>query len=308
MFGVGLELQYRSARRRGARWPGWYLWRAALLFVEGALHYVLIFEFDVLMSYAVTSVIVAYLIGRSDRAVRGWIIGCAAVHALAMTLGTAALLASNDSMSGPGSALFTDGTYLEQVGERLTGFAVYRLEALFIIPMSIAMFLIGSRLRRAGVFEADARGRRLRNRLMVAGLGVALPLNLLTTLGGGQWFLIDRYVLPPVVALGLLGLITTVVLGRTAAPGPLRVGITAVGRTALSGYVAQNLLAAILCYGWGFGLAARLDEYRPWWPIGLWAVLCATLMPLATWWLRRFTRGPLELAWHWAYQAPQRRT
>jgi len=38
---------------------------------RGLLHYVLVFEFDVLMSYAVTSMLVAYLIGRSDPAVRG---------------------------------------------------------------------------------------------------------------------------------------------------------------------------------------------------------------------------------------------
>jgi uncharacterized protein len=50
LFGIGLELQYQSARRRGTPWPGWYLWRAALLFVEGLLHYLLVFEFDVLMS------------------------------------------------------------------------------------------------------------------------------------------------------------------------------------------------------------------------------------------------------------------
>lgn len=26
---------------------------------------------------------------------------------------------------------------------------------------------------------------------------------------------------------------------------------------------------------------------------------------LATWWLRFFDRGPLELVWHWAYHAPR---
>ena len=35
LFGVGLEIQYRSARRRGVGWPARYLWRSVLLLAEG---------------------------------------------------------------------------------------------------------------------------------------------------------------------------------------------------------------------------------------------------------------------------------
>jgi uncharacterized protein len=79
-----------------------------------------------------------------------------------------------------------------------------------------------------------------------------------------------------------------------------------VGRTALSCYVFQNLAASVLCYDWGLGLAGRLDGLRPWWVPAAWAVICLSFMALASWWLRRFDRGPLELAWQWAYQAPWR--
>jgi uncharacterized protein len=57
MFGVGLELQRRSARRRGRPWPGRYPWRASLLFLDGLLHYLLVVEFDILMGYAVTGAV-----------------------------------------------------------------------------------------------------------------------------------------------------------------------------------------------------------------------------------------------------------
>ncbi|MFI0470777.1 DUF418 domain-containing protein [Saccharopolyspora sp. 5N102] len=306
LFGIGLELQYRSARRRGGRWPGWYLWRAALLFTEGLLHYILIFEFDVLMSYAVTSMLVAYLIGRSDRAVKGWIIAMGSLHAAFIGVTTLGLLTGHASLGGSGapSQLFTTGSWLEQVSTRITHWGVYRIEAIFIIPMSVALFLLGARLYRAGVFAAE--GQRLRNRLMVFGFGIGVPLNLLTAFAGPGWFMVDRYILPPVIALGLLGLIPTVVGALRGTPGILRRGLTAVGRMALSCYVFQNLVAAILCYGWGFGLAARFDWARPWWVLVIWAAICATFMTLSTWWLRRFERGPLEAAWNWAYRLPQR--
>lgn len=307
LFGVGLELQYRSAARRGTPWPGWYLWRAGLLFVEGLIHYLLIFEFDVLMGYAVTSVVVVYLIGRSDRAVRIWMVSVGAAFTGVIALFTAALVAGQGGPVDPQapSTLFSDGSYPEQVAARIELFGFYRLEAVLIVPLGIVLFLLGSRLMRAGVFEDSEAGAALRRRLMVAGFAVGLPLNLLTAFAGPGWFLVDRYLLPPLVALGLLGLVATVTQRLTGAPGPLRRGLTNVGRTALSCYVFQNLVASVLCYGWGLGLAARFDGLRPWWVVAAWAGICVLFMALSTLWLRRFERGPIEAAWQWAYQAPQ---
>lgn len=303
LFGIGLELQYRSAVRRGVRWPGRYLGRAAILLAEGSLHYVLIFEFDVLMSYAVTSVIVAYLIGRSDRVVRAAMVAAGAVHLLLVAASVAMLGvlgedAGRDLDDAVPAGLYTDGGYRDQVVHRIDQAAVYRAEAIFILPMSVALFLLGARLLRAGVFDSGDRGSRLRTRLIRWGLGVGVPLNLWTSLAGPFWLVVvDRYVLPVAVALGLLALVTSLVQ-RMAAPGRLRRGLTAVGRTALSCYVLQNLAASALCYGWGLGLAARLAETGSaasrWGAAGLWAGISGLCTVVATLWLRRFDRGPLE--------------
>src|SRR5690606_7085582 len=42
MFGIGLAIQRESALRAGRPWPGPYFWRAALLFLDGLLHYLLV--------------------------------------------------------------------------------------------------------------------------------------------------------------------------------------------------------------------------------------------------------------------------
>ncbi|TDD12341.1 DUF418 domain-containing protein [Nonomuraea deserti] len=303
LFGIGLELQYRSAVRKGLAWPGRYLWRSALLLAEGTLHYILIFEFDVLMGYAVTAVIVAYLVGRSERAITGWMVGMGTLHAALVGLATAGLQAP--ATGGGASSLYTEGSWLDQVGLRLQYAALFRIELIFIVPMGVVLFLLGARLLRAGLFEE--RGARLRRRLVAVGLGAGVPLNLATSFAGPGWFVVDRYLLAPLVALGLLGLITTIVLGLRGAPGVVRRGLTNVGRAALSGYVFQNLVAGVLCYGWGLGLASRLDAYRPWWVPVAWAAICLLIMVLSSLWLRRFRRGPIETAWQWAYQAPFRR-
>jgi uncharacterized protein len=303
LFGVGIELQYRSAVRRGAPWPGRYPLRAAILFVEGLLHYILVFEFDVLMGYAIASLLVAHLVGCSDRVVRAWVAVVGGSYVAAILGLTALMLA--DPGAAPGEPVVSGGTasWLEQVEVRLQYFLLFRIELVLIVPSAVVLFLVGSRLLRYGTFDDSAAGARSRRRLMVAGLGVAFPLNALTTFAGLDWFLVSRYLLPPVVALGLLGLVTTLVLRARHLAGPVRRGLAAVGRAALSCYVLQNVLASVLCYGWGLGLADRFADVRPWWVLGLWAVVSAALVAFASLWLRRFDRGPLELLVHRVYAA-----
>lgn len=312
LFGVGLELQYRSTARRGLPWPGRYGLRAAILFVEGLLHYVLVFEFDVLMGYAIASLLAAYLVGRSDRVVRVWGGVVAGVYVVLVVALTALLAMTSDVTSGQGTAAAADdggaglstASWLDQVLVRVTYMDVFRIELLLIVPSATVLFLVGSRLVRAGMFSMTEEGARLRRRLAWVGLGIGVPLNALTTWAGPSWMLVDRYLVPPLVALGILALGTTLV-ARTrpgAAPGLLRRGIEGVGRTALSCYVLQNVLASVICYDWGLGLAGG----DAWQVVLIWAAISLTLMVAAPLWLRRWPRGPIELVMHRVYDARRR--
>jgi uncharacterized protein len=308
LFGVGIELQYRSAVRRGNPWPGRYPVRAAILFAEGLVHYVLVFEFDVLMGYAIASLLVAHLVGRSDRAVRAWAGAVGGGYAAVLLGITALLVAAPDAAASPSAAdPSLTASWPEQVLLRLQYIGLFRIELLMIVPSSVVLFLVGSRLVRAGAFADTDAGARMRRRLTAVGLGAGIPLNVLTAALGQDWFLVDRYLAPPLVALGLLALGTTLVLRSRRGPGPVRRGLTGVGRTALSCYVLQNVLASALCYGWGLGLAERFADAGPWWVVVLWAGISAVLLAAAPLWLRRFDRGPLELLMHRLYATGPRR-
>ncbi|WP_367130015.1 DUF418 domain-containing protein [Saccharothrix sp. HUAS TT1] len=306
MFGVGLAIQHGSAVRRGQRWPGWYLWRSALLLFEGLLHYVLVFEFDVLMFYAVVSVLVAFLVGRGRRVQTWWMVAMGAVNVAVVGLITVALLAGGATVGDPGFVPATD-SWWGGVLARVEHFALFRSEGFLVLPLSAVLFLAGARLFKAGALEDSARGALIQRRLVVWGLGVGVPLNVATTLAGADWFAVDRYVCAPLVAFGLLGGITALVNRMRAEPGVLRGGLTAVGRSALSCYVGQNLIASALCYQWGLGLAQRWGNSGAWFTVGVWLVVSALLVAGASWWMRRFARGPVEAVWDFAYRAPQRR-
>ncbi|WP_194813740.1 DUF418 domain-containing protein [Nocardia sp. XZ_19_385] len=304
MFGIGLAIQQRSAVRGGRRWPGKYPLRAGLLFLDGVLNFVLVAEFDVLMGYAATGLVVAYVLATSERAQRRWLIIAASVHTVMLTLIGLVIAFAPQQDSAPRKPLdpnpYADGSFWDLVLFRLENAGGFRIEAIFVFAMSVALFLAGARLFRAGLFTAE--GARIRKRLMIIG-AIAAPIDLAAGIAvGGDIVVFTRYGTAPFVAFGLLALVAEFYVRRP------RVGfagrrLTEVGRTALSCYILQNLVASVFCYGWGFGLAARVSPgaYVPF-TIGMYLLVSLIIITAAHLWLRRFERGPVEWLWHNSYR------
>ena len=87
----------------------------------------------------------------------------------------------------------------------------------------------------------------------------------------------------------------------------LRDRFAAVGRAAFTNYLGTSIVAALIFYGDGFGLYARLSRFEAWLVVPLvWLLMLAWSKP----WLARFNYGPLEWAWRslarWELQ-PMRR-
>lgn len=297
-FGVGLAIQHRSAARHHRRWPGRYLWRAALLFIDGLVNYVLIAEFDVLMGYAVTAAVVSFLLLTRPRAQRALIVAFGAIHIAMITLLVIALTTlpgvdAEVSLPEARSPYATE-SFFGLAAFRLDNVIVFRAEPVLIGFLSLAMFLAGAALFRAGVFSAD--GARLRARLMIIG-ACAVPVDLLLAMSASSvGLLMERYVVAPVVALGLLGMVVELCL-RRGTSGWFGRRATEMGRVALSAYLLQNLLGGALFYGWGFGLASSLSAWRVPVTVAAFLLITAVVATAAHLWLRRFAAGPVEWLW-----------
>lgn len=292
MFGVGVELKYRQTMRKGQAWPGVYLWTSAFLIVEGFLHFAFVMEYDILMSYGVTAIIVAFIIKGGDRRIRRAMWGFGGFHAFViLSLLLLALLGANMSLGSfqEVTALYKDGTWFEQIHYRLSNFLLLRTEAIFIIPMNIFLFLLGVRMMRAEVFSPTDKGRAQRRKLLKIGIFIGIPLNLLTFVPGGTFDLPTRYLFAPLVSLGYVAIIAKMIEWKKW--NFFWQLFEKAGKMSLSCYVLQNLIASILFYGWGFGLGGKLSSFEI---MSIW--LCISLLQLlfASLWLRYFPFGPLE--------------
>ncbi|MDO5628907.1 MAG: DUF418 domain-containing protein [Mobilicoccus sp.] len=304
MFGIGLEIQRQSALRRGERWPGTYPWRAILLIVEGALNYLFIFEFDVLMGYGLTALVVAAVLARSPRAQMRWLVGGLTVHVLLMALLSVAFGWALREI--PAEELIAEGvdssSYWAMVLDRAQNVLLGRAEIPIMVLMGIGLFLLGAALYRAGIFLPE--GAVIRRRVALIGLGVGVPLDVLSRTVWVEWTLMfGRYVTSSIVALGVLAVVAAF-YARRERTGALGTGLSWVGRTALTCYLLQNLICSIIFYDYGFGLAGHLtDATRTPVTLAVYAGVALALVLGASLWLRVFARGPVEIVMHRAHAA-----
>lgn len=292
MFGVGMELKYRQMLKKGRPWPGIYIWTAVFLIIEGFLHFILVMEYDILMSYGVTAIIAAYIISRGENVISWTMKIIGSIHAfIILLIMIVGLLGANMSLGTFHEVvdLYREGSWMEQIQYRLADFLLLRAEAIFVIPMNIFLFLLGVRLMRSGIFAEGGEGKRKRGRLLKWGLGIGLPLNALIFIPGGVFDLPVRYLFAPILALGYIGVISKLV--EYSSGILIWRSLEKAGQMSLSCYVIQNILATIIFYGWGLGLGGKLDSVGI---IIVWIILSFIQLLFAAVWMNAFKIGPLE--------------
>lgn len=297
MFGIGLEIQRQSARRQGRRWPGTYLVRAGLLFLDGVLNCILVVQFDVLRVYAILGFVVAFVLLLPEK--RQWIfIGTAlATHITLMLLPLFAPdVASIPGFVFPGELPVVDGrpTYAQEIHiNALTVLSDLTIgsDTGGIFTLGLVCFTLGAMLYRNGIL--DARGARLRRWVMAVGFGVGLPLDLVFFLSD-ETFGFGRFLAAPFTAFGLLALMAAFYQQRPI--GFIGRHLSLVGRMALSAYVLQNILGRVAQFLLGNSpLSPMLDPL-----VGttlMFVTIAMIILAFSTLWLRHFRKGPLEYVW-----------
>lgn len=178
---------------------------------------------------------------------------------------------------------------------------------------AFGMMLIGMAGYTLGILTGR-RSQQFYRRMLWIGFGVGIPVVLLDLwlAAANNWqasymmFLgtIPNQIATPFIASGYIGLI--MLWSKQTRWKGLQDRLAAVGRTALSNYIFQSLVAVTIFNGFGlygsFNRASQLLFVVAIWLVQLW------ISPL---WLDRFHFGPLEWAWrslsHWKVQRLRRK-
>lgn len=338
LFGMGLALMHDRAGAAGRPFTPRYLRRLAMLLLMGVAHAVLLWYGDVLVYYALVGFAVMWLARCRPRTLLAIGVVLTVLAALwagglqaLMTLGGGppkaaptdvttfaefwARLTSGGGTTGPFDPAWTaaeidafaHGPFAHEFKMRTLDWAS---TALFWIIANggvvhiAAMFCVGAAIMRAGVMT-DPRPLWTR-RFLLLGVLVGLPVAVLAValhalapasplaVGGGTAL---TMLAGPCLSLGYLGGAMWLAR-RCGGAAPVR-AIAAAGRTALTNYIAQSLVAAAVMMHWGLAMFGEFTQAQM---VALVLTVYAVQLAASALWLRACTMGPLEWVWRcWTY-------
>ncbi|WP_181770895.1 DUF418 domain-containing protein [Amycolatopsis pittospori] len=296
LFGYSFTLQMDSAERRGSPFKPAFLRRLAALFVLGIAHAVLLFPGDILATYAILGLIL--LAVRNIRPRTAMIVACLLI--VATTVATVLVGLSGTIATDPASALIEGARSTEALRGNASQVLSEHLKTLpwslgtLVVqgPLALASFLIGLALgKHRALADPAAHGQVLRM-LQWAGLPIGLSGALIFASFGGT-----HDTLATTVGYATAPLLTAAYVAtalRAFSSPRIRIltdFLAAGGRMALTNYLTQSLVCALIFTGLGAGLIGKL---RPGTVLLLTLGLFVAQLLVSRLWLRLFRYGPVE--------------
>ncbi len=299
LFGLGIALQLGRGEGDNAR-VARVRRRLLILIGFGLLHGLLIWYGDILLPYAVGGLLL--LLFRRLR-----VPGLLVWAVLGLGLSTLIYLASALS-SGAGGLpdwysaanfldTYRDGGYAEILALRARIFALDLLDLPFLLPNLLWLFLVGLVAGRLELFARIDDHLPLFGRTLVVSLLFALLLK-----GAYAWSLLHQDPLPIGLvsfgtggpALAFVYMTGLTLLHRREFWQRLLRPLAAVGKMALTNYLAQSVICSLIFYGYGLGYYGQLGPAATF-VIAL--AIYAVQIALSVLWLRFFRFGPVEWLW-----------
>jgi uncharacterized protein len=306
LFGVSFALFTRKSTARSNLWR--YAWRTVLLLLIGALHYIFIWEGDILMEYAVAGFLLLPFARQAGRTALRWGLGLYGFYAffllvvvVASSIRPQPQVASGslpDPLAMP-SALVQNGSYPQMVAWRAATLGSFLEEHLAAAFFLLGIFLIGVYAGRAGLIADPEANRSLLKKVVAWGLPLGLFCNVIYALAAPT-----QRSLPVVERAAVIVMIALapIILGLAYAAGAALLSVrlrwisplAAVGRMSLSHYLFQSAVMTLIFYPYGLGLFGQVGPSAG---FLLAAAIFAVQVGISQLWFRRFRYGPVEWLW-----------
>jgi len=318
LFGIGFAIQIQSAEKQGNAFLPRISRRMAGLLLFGLLHILFLWDGDILVIYAITGTLLILFRKTAYARIKRWAISLLAVpgvlvlaifvYTLAARLspsGAQTFAKSDDSLAKEFAN--TDATkkllqngFIEGISDRIHNYLELSPLLFSRIPTVLAMFLIGLYLGRSNFIRQLPDKIEILKRVRFWGLTVGFSLmflivagtKFLPTVSALIAIIEDQYLAGPILCLGYASALTLTFLKNPTRK--IYRYFSKVGRMALTNYLTQSLLLTFLAYGWGVGLALKLNGFQV---LGISFLLYVAQIILSGIWLSKFRYGPCEWVW-----------
>ncbi len=316
LFGAGILLMSQRLESRGGP-AGWLHFRRTLwLLVLGLGHAYLVWHSDILVTYAICAVVVYFF--RRTNPVSLTVCGLLAVAVPSLLFLAAAKSMAfwpPEAVAGIGADWCPSaeraaweievyrGSWLGQMTHRVPTAIKFQtfVFAIWTGWRAGGLMLLGMACMKWGIFTAQ-RPARFYFALMAGCAALGFPL----IAWGVERNIAEDWAVTYSMFTGsqfnywgslfvAFAYVATIMLFVQSGFLPwLQQALAAVGRTALTNYLGQSLLATFIFYGHGLGLFGKVERWQQLLIVfGIWIVEVAA----SVLWLRRFQFGPIEWLW-----------
>ena len=317
LFGLSFSIQMESARNKGQKFGGRFIWRAALLFVIGYVHQ-LFYRGDILTIYAVLAPFIIPFYRVSSK----WLLITAGIIFLGIPRFIAFAIFGAESVTGVHSMMDNNHELVKNYIETIsTGSLseVFYLNATYGMLTKIdfqvsffgrvyytfAYFLVGLWLGRTGLFkDLSAFSKRIKDTMLwsIGALIISFGLVVATFATAPQpidfstWqFALGMNFMDWVsVSMSSIILCGFLMLYQKDSWKSRLAFFAPYGRMALTNYVMQSIIGTFIYFGWGLGYIGQFGALICF-LMGLGVIIIQTAF--SKYWLKSFKYGPLEWLW-----------
>ena len=340
LFGASMLLVIERAVASSRSGKSVHFRRMIVLALFGLAHFYFIWFGDILFLYAAIGMIAYAFIRKRPKSLLIWAAALFLLNA-AMMAGSSAYFRSADTEAHAADATAEEikdwnkavawGTQSEQ--KTASDIAIHRASAatraahmlgerafepfgalIFFGPETLALMLLGMACYKSGFLTGEWSDRRYRSiAFWTLSIGAVASAAIAWTTWRSNFYLplvffnlvVTQLPFRIMMALGYAALI--ILIFRK--PGWIRDRFAAVGRAAFTNYLGTSIIAALIFYGDGLGLYARLSRFEAWLVVPLvWLLMLLWSKPG----LDRFQYGPFEWVWRslarWELQPLRKRT
>ncbi|MGG0239070.1 DUF418 domain-containing protein [Bacillus rhizoplanae] len=300
LFGLGFYIFMKRAEEKAHRPKVLFIRRLFILLLFGFLHYVLLWDGDILHTYAISGFVLLLFYKRQPKTLLIWSLILLSIFEFIMLLASLVMLVipleKLGDFSAPVVPLLDWGL---QVQDRFTAFYSEEIStSLMMIPETVGLFLLGLYAGKKDIFrrvkDIDTKLKKWQIITFIATLptwGIMIfyfnmnnpymPFQMIAfiTLSGKTLFIF--YILT------LMRLLQHAKWQKAFRP------FQYVGRMALTNYISQTIVTLLV-----FGLLFQANIIFPLWGGALFCIgFYMIQIFVSRWWLSRYQYGPLEYIW-----------